>query len=421
MTVTSRLLKPITLLFLLASVILAPQFARGEWQAHHIRQGDGKGGWATRAALRQVLKHPDSEFTMPFSLVQMGNGEIAILVSREKAKPGGGRIVEPNIAFSKDDGASWSAFHAIANIKGRPVFLTWLGGKRLSFATQTWEDAKEQRVFSDDYGRSWHKAVELQRTTSQHTYAVEGNNWVDRNKKGQAQAIFEIGWHLKAGRSFPAGPYTSVFRRSADDGHAWGDEVSPVEWQFTREHAGKRWVRGTSEGSLVRAANGDLVAALRTDAPPRYFEKVHDDSLEGTAISISKDNGKTWSRLHHLFEVGRHHANLQRLPNGHLVCTVIVRQDIQAGKRTKAEGQLTSLRRGCDAVISKDNGRTWNLTARYELDGFDFLREDGYYLDCKVGHVSALALADGNMLCVYGDYRQGAVLIKWKPRGNVKR
>ena len=82
---------------------------------------------------------------MPFSLVQMGNGEIAILVSREKAKPGGGRIVQPNIAFSKDDGASWPEFHAIANIKGRPVFLTWLGGKRLSFATQTWEDAKEAR------------------------------------------------------------------------------------------------------------------------------------------------------------------------------------------------------------------------------------------------------------------------------------
>jgi hypothetical protein len=51
MTVTSRLLRPITLLFLLASVNLAPQFARGEWRAHHIRQGDGKGGWATRAVL----------------------------------------------------------------------------------------------------------------------------------------------------------------------------------------------------------------------------------------------------------------------------------------------------------------------------------------------------------------------------------
>ena len=91
--------------------------------------------------------------------------------------------------------------------------------------------------------------------------------------------------------------------------------------------------------------------------------------------------------------------------------------------KSEADGE-TYFTLGIDhpyAVISKDNGRTWNLTARYELDGFEFLREDGYYLDCKVGHVSALALADGNMLCVYGDYRQGAVLIKWKPGGNVKR
>ena len=59
MKVISRLLRPITLLFLLASVILAPQFARGEWQAHQIRQGDGKGGWVTRAA-ENLSKHEET-------------------------------------------------------------------------------------------------------------------------------------------------------------------------------------------------------------------------------------------------------------------------------------------------------------------------------------------------------------------------
>ncbi len=103
MKVNSGLVKAITLLFLLACHVLAPQFARGEWQAHQIRQGDGEGGWVARPALRQVLKHPDSEFTMPFSLAQMGNGEIAILVSREKAKPGGGRIVEPKAEAARQD------------------------------------------------------------------------------------------------------------------------------------------------------------------------------------------------------------------------------------------------------------------------------------------------------------------------------
>lgn len=413
-------LKAVTIL-ISACHLLVPQLALGEWQAHQIRQGDGKAGWVERAALRQVLRHPDCEFTMPFSLVWMDNGEIAILVSREKAKPGGGRIVEPNIAFSKDGGATWSEFQAIPGAKGRPVFLQWLGGRWLSFATQTWEDAKERRFISLDYGRNWKASFDQPLTKSGHTFAVEGNNWIDRHDNGTSRAILEIGWHLKAGRKFPTGPYTSVFRRSVDDGRTWTDEVSPTEWQFTREHKSKQRVRGTSEGSLVRAANGDLVAALRTDMPPAYFDGVNDDSLEGTAISISKDDGKTWSELNFLFEVGRHHANLQRLPNGHLVCTVIVRQDIRPGERNKADGNLNSLRRGCDAVISKDDGQTWNVDRRYELDGFDFLREDGYWLDCKVGHVGALALPDGDMLSVYGDYRKGAVLVRWNPDGDVTR
>ena len=54
---------------------------------------------------------------------------------------------------------------------------------------------------------------------------------------------------------------------------------------------------------------------------PHYFDGPHDDSLEGTAVSISRDDGKTWSEMQFLFEAGRHHANLQRLPNGDLVCT----------------------------------------------------------------------------------------------------
>jgi len=46
----------------------------------------------------------------------------------------------------------------------------------------------------------------------------------------------------------------------------------------------------------------------------QVLRRPHDDSLEGTAISISKDDGKTWSDMQILFDAGRHHANLQRLP-----------------------------------------------------------------------------------------------------------
>ncbi|MFM8581750.1 MAG: sialidase family protein, partial [Planctomycetaceae bacterium] len=141
-------------------------------------------------------------------------------------------------------------------------------------------------------------------------------------------------------------------------------------------------------------------------------------SLEGTAISISKDDGKTWSDLKFLFEAGRHHANLQRLANGDLVCTLVVRDDIQAGKLNK--GELTSHRRGCDALVSHDDGQTWNPERRYELDSFEFLRPDGYWVDGVCGHIGAVALNDGHMLAVYGNYRIGAVLIKWQP-GEVEK
>jgi hypothetical protein len=163
-----------------------------------------------------------------------------------------------------------------------------------------------------------------------------------------------------------------------------------------------------SEGAIVRAANGWLVAALRIDMPPHFFDGPHDDSLEGTAISISKDEGQTWSPLNILFTAGRHHANLSRLPNGDLVCVMIVRDDIQ-------EGKLASHLRGCDAVLSYDNGLTWDLAHKFTLDEWEYL-DPNYWVNGQCGHVGSVVLKDGSILTAYGHYLKGAaVLVKWKP------
>src|SRR4030095_4403854 len=180
--------------------VLRPQEAQGEWQKHSIRQGNGKGGWVSRPALRQVLKHPASQFTMPFGLVQMDNGEIAILCSSEKPVPKGPRSFEPAVAFSKDGGATWSAFMIIPGAKGRPHFLESLGGGRLSFITEVFgtpdkplNDATRmalaQRIFSNDYGRTWKEVADQQLTKDGRTFGVEGNGWVDRDTLGTAKAI----------------------------------------------------------------------------------------------------------------------------------------------------------------------------------------------------------------------------------------
>ncbi|MBP86914.1 MAG: hypothetical protein CMJ64_09380 [Planctomycetaceae bacterium] len=373
-----------------------PPAKRTGWLDHRVLQGDGRGGWVSRPAKIQAIRHPTANMTMPFGLVRMDNGELALQCSAE------GKPTKPVIAFSRDDGDTWTGFSEIPGASGRPMLLTCHGGGTLSFVAG-------RRYFSHDYGRTWTDSVEHPPTRDGRPFHLEGNAWIDRDKAGKAQAILELGWHYAPGKKHPRDDATVVFRRSIDGGRSWIDELSSPQWKFTMQHGGKAWLRGVSEGAIVRAANGDLVAVLRSDMPPSFFDGPHDDSLEGTALSISKDDGKTWSKMNILFYAGRHHANLQRLPNNDLVCTIVVRDDVDGLK-------LASNRRGCDALISHDNGQTWNLDRRYELDAWRYDREDGYWVDGKCGHIAAVAIPDGHVISAYGHYLKGAaVLVKWHP------
>src|SRR5258708_32607906 len=99
--------------------------------------------------------------------------------------------------------------------------------------------------------------------------------------------------------------------------------------------------------------------------PPRYLGQPNNDSLERPGVSISKDDGATWSPIQFLYDAGRHHAHLLRMPDGHLVMTLIVRADVR-------DGRLASYRRGCEAVVSHDHGLTWGLGRTYILDEDEF-------------------------------------------------
>ncbi len=380
------------------------RIARTGWLAHHIRQGDGQGGWVARPARIQILKAEGFGYTMPFGIVQLDNGDLVMSCSSgEPGKPGAKCIV----VRSSDDGATWSDFVDMGH-GGRPMVLSNLGGKRVTFVLGP-------RYYSNDGGRTWDETVPHPRTKDDRTFHHEGTAWVDRDEDGNVTAIHELGWHYAPGKRHPVDDATVTYRRSLDGGKTWVAEVAPPQWKFEMEHNGKTHLRGVSEGSIARAANGDLVAALRTDIPPKYFDGPHDDSLEGTGISISKDNGKTWSEMNFLNYAGRHHANIQRMANGDLVCTVIVRVDCDDKTHT-----LASYRRGMDAWVSRDNGQTWSMGERYELDAYNFSRHDGYWVDGKCGHIGAVALKNGKMLSAYGHYQMGAVvLVEWDPNSDA--
>ena len=140
----------------------------------------------------QVLKYPESVNTLPFGLIQMDNGEIAILCSREVEPPKGRVTIEPIIAFSKDGGANWTDFKIIASDSGRPMILTDHGKGRLSFVT---EHKVSLRLFSSDYGRTWPKRIGNPPAKGGTTFQSEGNSWVDRDDQGRATAILQLGHH----------------------------------------------------------------------------------------------------------------------------------------------------------------------------------------------------------------------------------
>jgi hypothetical protein len=370
------------------------QVRAGAWQPHQIKRGDGQGGHVLLPAQRQTLTLSGAKRVLPFGLIKMDNGEIALQASHEA------ETHDPIIAFSSDGGDTWSAFQDTPG-SGRPMHLTYLGKGNVSYIIGA------TRNFSSDYGRTWTESCSVPLPQNGPTWHVEGNACVDYDAQGMAVKMMESGWHVKSGKTYRDG-MVPVFRHSLDGGRTWQDEVSAPQWQQSLTIDKKQFC-GAGECALVRAANGWLVAAFRTGMPTFYFDKKNNDHLTGTAVSISKDEGKTWSKLNVLFTTGRHHANLQKVPKGDLVMTLICRCDM------RGSDQLDTHMRGADALVSHDNGRTWDLDERYTLDEFEYY-DSSNWLDGQCGHIGAVALDDGSMISAYGKYNTAeAVLIKWRP------
>lgn len=286
--------------------------------------------------------------------------------------------------FSDDHGKTWSQrkwFSLDAEGKPKPgivLGLTNLGGGKLIVQK---DNVAHGHWRSNNFGETWkHMTVD----DPVKTRYVWDPLLVVKNSKGHVKTVFEASWR-RTGVAWgsPDGFYSQAYlRTSTDEGKTWSQELKVPQWL------------GVNEVNLIQAANGDLVAACRTDYPQRFAHNKL-DHFGGLAVSTSSDHGKTWSKLKPLYEWGRHHPSMVQMPNGDLVMTYVVR----LGYPATHEGHPQF---GVEAIISHDHGQTWDKEHRYILASWAGNITGPTAWFCSVQSTSTVLMPDGTLLTAFG-------------------
>ena len=334
-----------------------------EWQSHSVRKLNGAAPETLIPAKLQIATNQWN--TAPFngiaacpSMVYMPEKD-RLLMSGFFDYP-----LRNMIASSDDRGTTWTE---PVSLSGR--VLTYLGNGELIASTS------DTNWLSGDYGQTW--------TSMPSPPASNGRPWiqwdpmlVDKNPTtGQVERIMSY----CTDNLQPDGHFQGYVRFSTDKGATWHNEIKVPQMYRVNEVA------------FARAVNGDIIAACRTDNPDEYENE--NDHYGGLAVSVSEDNGSTWSDLNVLYEYGRHHPSMVLMSDGKVVMTYVVRK----GYDDTPEGYP---RFGIEAVISNDNGQTWDLDHRYILDEWAGNSVGAWWQSSQ--STASVLLPDGSILTAYG-------------------
>jgi len=290
----------------------------------------------------------------------------------------------PAISFSDDHGATWSV---PKSIPGAGLTLTYLGNGTLL----------SDNMVSHDYGETWEA---LPKQTVREVWLP---SLVDRDPKtGKVTRLAKAFWSpIREWGTLKTGAYAQGYISfSYDEGKTWQDEVKVPQWLKV------------SEIALARAKNGDMVAACRLDLND-LLDPTAMDNYTGTGVSISKDNGKTWSDPHTpkntLFDWGRTHMWLETMPDGDMIMSYNVRRGYP-----DAPGGYPQF--GAEAVVSHDNGRTWDIDHRYILHVYEgnVPARDFWSFQGATSNASTAILPDGTLLTAFNMEYTKIGLVKWK-------
>jgi hypothetical protein len=318
--------------------------AAAQWKPHVVRQLNGAAEIRIPAKLQIVTESWNRVVAVPYLVYMPEKDRLLMLVACDY----------PHRAMtldSRDHGTTWSKpAYVHLDAKKQPdvdlaTGLAYLGEGKVTL------NGGSRRWFSRDYGATWDASLPVGPISNGKPWSTWDPPLVERDPAtGVVTRLIETGYDVNAAAYEAAKGEKYSFgclRFSADEGRTWSRETRVPQW------------KGVSEVALLRAANGDLVAACRTDIPAK-FKGVTLDHFEGLGVSISKDSGKTWSEVKMLYDWGRHHPSLLLMPNHDIVMTYVVR----LGYVRTPDGFPQF---GIEAVVSHDNGQTWDLDHRYIL------------------------------------------------------
>jgi len=349
---------------------------RADWEPIKIVQMDGESVAGELLAQRQIVTESwNRVVAVPYLAYLPEKDRVCMLVGCDYPH-------QPLVLFSDDRGATWgeprplSPDPKVNAAAGLGTALTYLGAGRLILSAGG-------RWFSNDYGDTWEGSLPIPPASNGRPWYQWDPYLVDRDPgTGEVKRLAETGYNWEGGGpGSPTGYEQAFIRFSTDGGRTWGADTAVPQWH------------GVSEVALARAKNGDLVGACRTDMARQYFGEI--DHYEGLGVCLSQDDGHTWSPVNRLYDYGRHHPSLVLLPTGDLLMTYVVR----LGYPRNAEGFPQF---GIEAVVSRDNGASWDLQHRAVLAKWTGNRTGPNEWWPSSQATSTVLLPDGSLLTAFG-------------------